>query len=191
MLDWLGEIIQAALRLVPRVSIIKSTHKGVAFVRGKNIRVVEPGLYVWWPLVTECQFYPVVRQSLDLPTQVLTTEDDLAVIISGVVVYTVNDIKTALTDQWDMNETIRVLSQAALRDVVCSVPFAYINQNRSQVESRLKTALKRELTPYGIDVVDAKLTDFARTNVLAIAGANIGSGIVPVSNNYIDGDGVE
>jgi len=131
----------------------------------------------------------VVRQALDLPTQTLTTKDDVTAIISGVVVYRISDIKVALTEQWDHDETVRVLSMAAIRDVVCAQTFEYLNQNRSQVESRLKTALTKELTPYGVSVVDAKLTDFARTNVLSIAGASVGSQFTPIhSGAYGDGE---
>jgi len=44
MLNWLGEIIQAALRVIPRFAIIRATHSGVAFVRGKKAHVAKPGL---------------------------------------------------------------------------------------------------------------------------------------------------
>lgn len=180
MLEWLGDAVQAVLRFVPRISIVRSTHRGVAFVRGRDVHVIQPGLYVWWPLITECLMVPVVRQSLDLPVQTLTTKDGLSIIVSGVVIYTIRDIKVALTEQWDVDETIRVMSQAAVRDVVCSVTFEYLNQNRYQFEGRLKTALSKELSAYGVEVVDSKLTDFARTSVLAIAGTNLTNGVTPI-----------
>ena len=182
MLNWLGDLVQAALRFVPRIMIVRSTHRGVAFVRGKNVRVINPGLYIYWPLITECIVCVVVRQSIDLPTQILTTKDGLSVVVSGVVIYAISDIEVALTEQWDHDETIRVLSQAAIRNVVCSQDCAYLNQNRTQVENRLKTALSRELSPYGVSIIDSKLTDLARANVLALAGNGNGANITPVTN---------
>lgn len=174
-LGWLGDLIRAVGRLVPRLAVMRATHGGVAFVRGKNVKQLKPGLYWWWPVWTECITYPTVRQSLNLPSQSLTTNDDITVTVSGVVIYQVQDITVALSSQWDLNETIRDLSMAAIREFVCSNGFKATNRDRSRMDHLLTSKLQDALRPYGIDVLQASLTDFAKAKVISMAGSGIGA----------------
>ncbi len=174
---WLGSLMEWFGAFFPRLDIIKKTHGGVAFVRGKNVKEVKPGLVLWWPLWTELMTYPVVRQSLNLPSQTLTTKDGKSVTVGAVVVYTVEDIITALTKQWDLAETVQDLSMAAVCDFITSSDFAWINQNRAVVKQQLTEQVVGELGEYGIAVRGAWLTDFAQAKVISIAG---GSTYVPV-----------
>ncbi len=167
-LGWIGELARFIGQFFPRLEIVKKTHGGVAFVRGKNVKEIRPGLYVWWPFWTECMFYPIVRQSLNLPPQTLTTNDDVSVSVSGVVIYKVDDIVCALSSQWDLNETIRDISMAAMREFICSSHFKTVNQNRKKMEEKWHKELQISLGAYGIEILDAKLTDFSRCRVLAV-----------------------
>lgn len=171
-LGWLGDIIRAIGRIIPRMLVVQRTHGGVAFVRGKHVREIKPGLFWWWPLWTKCILYPVVRQSLNLPSQSLTTQDSLSVTISGVVIYRVMDVVAALTRQWDLNETIRDLSMVAIREVVGSRPFDSINQKRREIDWELKEKLQDSLAAYGVEVLQIALTDFAKAKVISLVGGS-------------------
>lgn len=166
--DWLSDVFNYILSLIPHVTIIKKTHGGVAFVRGKHVKELKPGLVIWWPFWTELMEIPVVRQSLDMPPQTLTTKDGKPVTIAGVTIYRVADPVTALTIQWDLEETVRDLSGAAIRSFVCDHTFEELRTNRAHMDRRLTKAVAEALEEYGIEVINAWLTDLAETRVLTI-----------------------
>jgi regulator of protease activity HflC (stomatin/prohibitin superfamily) len=167
--SWLGEIFRAILSLIPRFKIVKSTHEGVAFIRGKNVKKISPGFIFWWPFWTEHVLYPVVRQTMNLPQQTLITKDGITVQINTIVVYTVEDIVTALTIQWDLNETIRDLSLSKIRYKLGNHTYAYLVEHNTQIDEELTKDTHGELAPYGVNIVKMYMTDFSKTTVLTLA----------------------
>lgn len=167
---WLGEVISAILNFIPRFVIVKKTHEGVAFVRGKHVRKISPGMLFYWPFWTEVMLYPVVRQSVNLPNQTLTTLDGYSITTSAVIIYRVSDIIKTLAEQWDASETISDLSMGALREVVCETEFDDLLKNWKEVDKKIKEQLQSVLEDYGIDIMDARLTDFANTKVVTLVG---------------------
>lgn len=168
---WLGDIIAWIGDLFPRFTVVRKTHGGVAFVRGKHVKQVKPGLVWWWPFWTELELYPLVRQSLNLASQTLTTKDGKSVTVGAVVVYTVEDPLTALTVQWDLAETVEDLSAAAVCDFVTDNDFEWINTNRTVCKRRLSKAVADVLAEYGVAVQGAWLTDFAQAKVISMVGS--------------------
>ena len=83
MFEWLSEITSWLVQIVPRMTIIRVTHRGVKFLRGGKLKLVEPGLCWYWPLVTELDIIPVVRQPITTPTQRLVTRDGKRVIAAA------------------------------------------------------------------------------------------------------------
>jgi regulator of protease activity HflC (stomatin/prohibitin superfamily) len=123
-LGWLGDVFRFLLSLVPRLLIVRATHRAVKFARGKHARVLLPGLHFYWPLVTEVEIVPVIRQTVDLVPQYLTTADGAPVAVSGIVVYEVDDVLRLLTECFDYDAMIRSFSLAAIKRVVANNDFA-------------------------------------------------------------------
>lgn len=176
--SWLSDLMKYIGNLIPRFTIVKYTHGGVAFIRGKNIKAIKPGVFFYWPFWTEIMTYPVKRQSLNLPSQTLTTEDNLAVTVSAIVIYEVSDIVIALAEQWDLNETIRDLSLAAIKDVICESSWAIAHSNRKKLDRDLTKNLRQSLSDYGIKVLNVSLTDFAKTNVYTIVNGSFNKQVI-------------
>jgi regulator of protease activity HflC (stomatin/prohibitin superfamily) len=168
---WLGSVMRWLGSFLPRMEVVNTTHAGVKFHRGKHVRAIGPGITWWWPLLDETMTYPVVRQSVDLPSQTLTTSDGKPVTVGAVVVYTVEDVLTALTKQWDLAETIQDLSMAAVCDFVTANDFEWINSNRVIAKRHLTKRVSEVLEEYGVTAQGAWLTDFAQTRVISVIGS--------------------
>ena len=164
---WLGRLMDALGSFIPRLVIVRTTHGGVAFVRGKNPKEIKPGIMWFWPVWTDYIILPVVRQSLDLPSQTLTTKDDQAITVAAVIVYEVSDIMRALTVQWDLDETLQDVSCAAVREYVVARRFSEIQVDDAKM---LRDVIRKRVQRYGIAVRDAWVTDFARTKVITVIG---------------------
>jgi len=178
--SWLGELFGLLLDFIPRWLIVKQTHGGVAFVRGKNAQLVEPGMRFFWPFWTEIILYPVVRQTMNLPQQTLTTLDGESIQINSIVVYKVDDVLKMLTLQFDIEETIRDLSLASIKTEITSRTFDEITNEQNKIDCDLTESLNEELAYYGVDIVKVALTDFAKTRVYTLSGMGNQHKLFPV-----------
>lgn len=167
-LGWLGDLIQALLKFFPRLVLIRETHRGVKFRRDGNATLMRPGLRVWWPLIADVEIVAVARQSIDLPTQTLTTRDGHAVAASAVVVYRIADAVKAYTTSWDFDSTIRDVARVAFRDYLIGHDLDTLLENVSQGDKVLVKTLREALTPYGVRVLQVGITDLAVTKVVSL-----------------------
>lgn len=167
-MEWLQTIIDSFLQWFPRFEIVRSTHQGVAYVRGRPYVVKGPQMYFWWPIVTELQLYPIKRQSLNPDPQPLTTSDGRTVTASLMVIYEITDILKALTKQWDLEETVSDKALLATARYVTNHTFEEIRIDDGE---ELETEIKASLRDWGIRVLEAGLVGYAEGRVIFILGS--------------------
>lgn len=179
---WVGYVVDWIGAWIPRMKIVRSTHAGVRFKRGRDPSLIEPGLCWYWPMTTEVEIIPVARQTHNLPTQSLTTKDGKKVIVGGVVVYAVKDVVAAIANNWDVSATINDITMCAITHVITKQNYAAILENLTdKVQSDLTKETRKKLAAYGIRVYRTSVTDFSTAVVIR----NIGGG------NVITGQGEE
>lgn len=170
-LSLLGEILGTFLALVPRILVIRATHGGVKWKRGKVVKEIKSGLNIYWPLITEVEVIPTARQTLNLVTQVVTTKDNRKVSIGTVVVYRIKDVIQAIGRiNWDVDATVNDITQAA---IVSSIAGHEFNKLLSMVavgelNNLLTEVTRKELDEFGVFVFFCKLTDFSECRVFKI-----------------------
>lgn len=169
-LGWLGDLVRWVANLFPRIAHVKATHRAVKFVRAEA-REIGAGLHVWWPITTEIEVSPVVRQVLGLNQQVLETKDGQTVIADGVLVYTVVDLFKFLVENFNADDNVRELAETALREAILSLTFEEINSGRVKLDRRLTQRASEALESFGVGVESLKLQSFAKGNVLIHAGS--------------------
>ena len=169
-LGWIGDLIRWLANIVPRLVLIRATHGAIKFVRAET-REIGPGLHVWWPITTEIEEVPIVRQVLSLDQQVLETKDGETVVADGVLVYAVHDLHKYLVENYDADDNLTELAQAALREAILSLTFEEINSGRVKLDHRLTKRATELLKPFGIEVESLKLQSFAKGRVIIHAGS--------------------
>lgn len=170
-LSWIGDLVGWFANWIPRMEICRATHRGVKFVRGKHVKEINPGLYMYWPMTTECVTIPVVRQSVNLSPQTLTTKDGHSVMVSPVLIYEIDDIRKALADSYDVDDTITEIGGLAIVDAVTSRTFEEIREDiTTDVKRDITEKSRRLLTQFGVKVRVGLLSDFAKCRVIRIAG---------------------
>jgi regulator of protease activity HflC (stomatin/prohibitin superfamily) len=167
---WLSDIFQAILSFFPRLVIIRSTHKLVKFVWGRNVVVCNSGLSIYWPIVTEIDLIPVVRQTTNLNTQFLTTKDGYCLGVAAILIYEVDDVQKLLTHTWDYEDTIKDFCSAAVKRYVCSNNFNDLLESSVSNDKKLTKELGNDLKVFGIKVIKFTLTDLASLQAFIIHG---------------------
>lgn len=150
------------------MKICTATHGGVKFRHGKTVKIIKPGLFVFWPAVTEVVLIPVVRQSLDLPPQRLITKDGVNVYINLTVIYTVEDVEKALVANFDHDESAKDVALEAATKVVIRKSFQELRDNLlGNVRDEITRAARTAVRPFGIYVEKVRISDFAQTRLLS------------------------
>lgn len=159
---WIGWIFEWLGKFVPRLLIVRSTHAGVKFVHGSRAVELKPGLHFYWPVVTEVEVLPVARQTHNLVTQVLMTKDGKSIVIGAVVIYEINSIVDALSNNWDVSDTISDVTQMAVVNVVNAWDFAELQKELGgKVENELSIETRKQLKPFGVKVIRCGVSDFS------------------------------
>jgi regulator of protease activity HflC (stomatin/prohibitin superfamily) len=164
---WIGQIVEWFGQFFPRWTIIRTTHAGVKFVKGKKTVALGPGWHVWWPLTTDLLVHPVARQAADLRTQTLMTTDGKTLVVGGLIVYEIKDIEAILAHTWDPDQTIKDITLSAIHDVLVRMSWVEVRtgQELGTLGLKLRRRARRELDKYGVRVLRVTITDLAQTRV--------------------------
>lgn len=168
-LGWIGELVRAMASVVPRLVLVRKTEQAVKFIRG-SAKVVGPGLHVFWPVTTEVDVVPVVRQVMELAPQTLLTTDAVPVVVGGVVIYAITDLHAYLVENFDASESLSEAAQAGIRNAVVSLSLDDLQEARVKLDRKLTRAVGRAVKEFGVEVEAARLTTLAPANVLSLVG---------------------
>ena len=169
---WLNELIQKVLRFLPKLSIIRSTEGGVAFVRGKPQTVLPGRLYVYWPLWTELYTIPVNRQTIDVRVQAYVDCTGKPLAVGCVVVYDVDRHNPDKPILWadDHDEAIRDITLGAMLAGLHDRTLADIRANRAVINDALRREVRKGLYNSGINVINCFLSDLTPCRPLLLLG---------------------
>ncbi len=144
---------------------VKPEERSVELMFGQYRSTGNPGLnFAPWPVVT-AEIVPVTREQTvdigtgrngDMDTGLMLTGDQNIVDIEFQVVWNINDPAKYLFNLADPEDTIRAVSESAMRDIIARSELAPIlNRDRGAIGADLRQAVQATLDSYdaGINVV--------------------------------------
>jgi regulator of protease activity HflC (stomatin/prohibitin superfamily) len=167
---WIGQIFQTLLRFLPWLVIVPATSGGVAFVHGRRIKEWKPGLHWYWPLVTTYKLMTTVRQTQRIQSKVIMTRDLKTVTVGALVTYYIDDVIAALVKIADLPSDIIERSQGAILAEVSERTLEEIQRDRVAFNLALSARVGEALNGYGVQVLQAQLSEFAPCRAIAING---------------------
>jgi SPFH domain/Band 7 family protein len=184
-LGWIGQVAEWVGKFIPRWERLDVTYEAIKIVRGRwewkgwrprwleqIVVVCKPDrIHWWWPATTLWFEHPVVRQRLNLKSQVITLHDDTQVLVAGLIVFKVRDIQKLLTQTYGIDECIGDIALAAMHEAILSFKtWADLKeaQQNGALNKCLKSEATQELSEYGVTILKAVLTDLARCRVFKL-----------------------
>lgn len=159
---WLGSMIEWVGQLIPRIILVPPTHAGVKFVYGSKVKILSTGIYFYWPVITEWHTYPIVRQTNNLSCQTLMTKDNKSVIVSAIIIFSIQNIEKALVKSWQLDDTVNDIAQT---EIVSTITSRTMGEIRDEIDSKIKEELtkkvQKRLVQFGVKVESCALTDFS------------------------------
>jgi len=178
-LGWLGDFFRFLFSLLPHLIIVRATHAGICWRHGSKPVIWNPGLHVYWPLVSEYELYPTVEQSLDLPTQTLDTADGETIAVSGVVVYEISQIDRILGRVYDPEKTVSDACRLVVKRMVTRATREELQQGYEEFDRNLTEQIQQRVARYGVKVLEAAMSDFSPTYVLKLWGDEKATDLLP------------
>ncbi|NKW91690.1 FtsH protease activity modulator HflK [Rhodobacteraceae bacterium R_SAG9] len=142
---------------------VKPEEKSVELFLGEYYATGEPGLnFAPWPLVT-AEVLPVTNeQTEEIPASsrstdgLMLTGDENIVDIDYQVVWNISDPAQFLFNLRDPRETIRAVSESAMREIIAQSELApVLNRDRGVISDRLQESIQTTLDTYnsGVNIV--------------------------------------
>ena len=166
MLDRLVDlIVRFGMDMLPFV-IIEQWNGAVQLRYGKFIKVLYPGIHFKIPFfdsVIEC---PVITQSVNLPSQTLTTLDEQSIVLKSIIRYKVSNIQTYLLGVMHANDVLIDTTQGMIRDVVELTRW----DDLVDVNETITNKVKEYVVKWGIEVEAVTITDLGIVKSFRIFG---------------------
>jgi len=173
-LGWIGDLIRYLALLVPRLQLVRATERGVKFVRDHTVEI-GPGLHVWWPVTTEIDIYPVVRQVMGLENQMIITKDGKTVVADGVLIYSISDLHKFLVENFDADKNLAEMAMWGLRKAIMDSTLEQIQSGRAAMEHKLTREAANALKGFGVEVEAMRLQSCVEGQVIIHAGRPVSS----------------
>jgi membrane protease subunit HflK len=146
--------------------IIEEWNGAVQLRYGKFIKVLYPGIHFKIPFfdsVIEC---PVITQSVNLPSQTLTTFDEQSIVLKSIIRYRVSNVRTYLLNVMHASDVLIDTTQGMIRDVVELTRW----DDLVDVNSQITNEVKEFVIKWGIEVEAVTITDLGIVKSFRIFG---------------------
>ena len=150
MFDWLREIFVALHEhLIPFV-VVYEYECAAVFRLGAHHRTLATGFHWRWPLIETVLSEHNTFTTLALEPQTVTTRDNKAVVVSGIIRYRIVDIKPFLCELSNQHDALRDTAMGAVLKQVRSLDFRTLLDEPP--ESKIASDIRRQVKPYGIEI---------------------------------------
>lgn len=185
LIGWLGEFVTFLVSFIPRFKIVRWNERAVKYKGGGLPTKVEPGLCWYWPWKTHLVEYNVSRMVLSIPPISIETKDGIPCCVGIVVVYKIVDVLRYEVENFETEESISEVAQAALRNIVTDHDWSKLGgqaTDDSRLDGVLKRRMQSELSRFGIEVEAARPADQVRiSGVFRVFGLQSPQSIVSVT----------
>ncbi len=133
---------------------IDSHERGLLFVDGKFVKVLESGIYQWWRnAITINVAKTDTRQlQMEINGQEILTRDKAALRINAWAQYRVANIEKALLENRDYEKQLYVTLQLALREYVTGYSFDELLERKETIAPHVIDAVKVQAEVLGLEV---------------------------------------
>jgi regulator of protease activity HflC (stomatin/prohibitin superfamily) len=149
----------AVLLIARTFKVVKEYERGVKFMLGKFVTVMEPGLGTVIPLIQSWERVDMRVKAVDVPRQESITRDNVTVEIDAVIYYRVRDAKKAILEVEEYMYAVQQLAQTTMRNIVGEVDLDALLAERERISRQIREIIDEASDPWGIEVQSVELKD--------------------------------
>ena len=145
--------------LLISIKQINQYQKGVKFMLGKYIGLMEPGWRIVFPIIQFYQKIDLRVKAVDVPDQEAITKDNISVSVNAVIYYKVREANKVVLEVEDFFFAISQLAQTTMRNAVGQVDLDELLSQRDRVSENIRSVIDKASDPWGIKVLNVELKD--------------------------------
>ena len=138
---------------------VNEYERGVLFMFGKYVGMLEPGWRIIWPIIQSYQKIDIRTKAVGVPEQEAITRDNISTKISAVLYYKIIDASKAILEVENFYYAIDQLAQTTMRNVVGEVELDELLTNRDVIAKRIRDIIEGTATKWGLEVISVELKD--------------------------------
>jgi regulator of protease activity HflC (stomatin/prohibitin superfamily) len=166
VLDKLVEFItRFSYQLTPWV-IIEEWNGAVHLRFGKWIKTLGPGFHFKIPFFDNIIECPVITQSINLPSQTLTTLDEQSIVLKSIIRYRVSNVRVYLLNVMHATDVLIDTTQGMIRDIVELTTW----EDLVDVNHQITDVVRDFVVKWGIEVEAVTITDLGTVKSFRIFG---------------------
>ena len=159
----ISESALQSVELTPYVltSVVESYEKGILYVNGKSVRVLDPGLYHFWKNseVVNIVKADLRKQQMEILGQEILTKDKAALRSNFNVQYQIVDVEKAVVENKDALKQLYVTVQMAFREFISNVTLDELLGQKDSISQHVLAVLEGKAEPLGIQILNAGIKD--------------------------------
>ncbi len=154
-------IILSIICFIILISIrqINQYQKGVKFMLGKYIGLMQPGWRLVWPIVQSYRNIDLRVRAVDVPNQEAITKDNISVSVNAVIYYKIREADKVVLEVENFYYAISQLAQTTMRNAVGQVDLDGLLSQRDRVSESIRAIIDKATDPWGIEVINVELKD--------------------------------
>ena len=156
------DIIWEAIGWFQIATFLDEWEEGVLLRRGKFVRVVGAGIVWHLPFeIDEIHTMNIRPTALELDAQVVSTGDGKTIACRGVLMWGIFDIKKALLDVEDAEDTLADIAVGIIQEMIEQQEWDYIQS--PDFRRDITKAVQKQARKWGIGVTTFKFQDLTTT----------------------------
>ena len=141
------------------VRVVAAWERMIVLRLGRFAGVAEPGLRFVIPIVDSTIFIEMRTQTVDIAQQQAITQDNVPVLVNGVIFFDVKDPEAAALRVENYKRAISRHAQATLRDAVGTLSLDELLSHQERLEAELQRNVEKASAAWGLRVEAIKLED--------------------------------
>jgi len=146
--------------------IVPVYETGAVLRFGRFHRAAQPGFHWKWPLLEDATEITTIRTTLRLPSQQLTTRDDVSVSLAAIVDYEIVDVEKYVTGIFDQNDVLADVTMGAVRRLTAAA--SYIELLANPPEDGALKAVRDKANRFGFKIHGVTFVAFTRARPIAL-----------------------
>lgn len=152
-------VITVVVVILFSIRQINQYERGVKFMLGKYIKIMEPGWRIVVPIFQSYQKVDMRVRAVDVPDQEAITKDNISVTVNAVIYYKISHAEKAIIEVEDFFYAVSQLAQTTMRNVVGEVDLDELLSNRDAIAEKIRGIVDRATDVWGVKVDSVELKD--------------------------------
>lgn len=152
-------LVIAVVVLVLSIKQINQYERGVKFMIGKFVGLMEPGWRIVIPVFQSYEKIDMRVRAVDVPNQEAITRDNISVTVNAVIYYKISEAEKAILEVEDVYYAVSQLAQTTMRNVVGEVDLDELLSKRDAIAERIRAIVDSATDVWGVKVNSVELKD--------------------------------